>query len=163
MYLFALLAFSYFSFSHGKSGIIYIIVIALILVWWAYCLIKKRRTGQAFFRLGLLFAAAGWLAGPERNIWMCLLYAFAGLIEKQVKFPVEVGFSDKEISLNTLPKKVLNWNEINNAVIKDGILTIDQKNNKLYQKEIEGDVSAEIEKEFNEFCRQRISGSPNQE
>jgi hypothetical protein len=53
----------------------------------------------------------------------------------------------------------LHWNEINNAVIKDGFLTIDQKNNKLFQKEIEGDVSADIETEFNEFCRHQIAAS----
>ena len=90
----------------------------------------------------------------------------AGLLEKQVKFPQEIGFSEDEISFNTLPRKVLKWNEINNALIKDGLITIDQKNNKLFQREIEGYVSADIEKEFNAFCyhcinfkKERLSGS----
>jgi hypothetical protein len=159
MYILALLAFGYFYYNYPKSGTLYLVVAVLIIACWAYALIKKRKTGQALFRLGLLFAAAGWLTGPERNTWMGLLYGLAAIIEKQVKFPLEVGFAQKEVSLNTLPKKVLHWNEINNAVIKDGFLTIDQKNNKLFQKEIEGDVSADIETEFNEFCRHQIAAS----
>ncbi|HKG67554.1 MAG TPA: hypothetical protein VKA92_01705, partial [Segetibacter sp.] len=53
------------------------------------------------------------------------------------------------------------WNEINNALIKDGLITIDLKNNKLFQKEIDGHVSADIEKEFNDFCKQHIHAINN--
>jgi hypothetical protein len=98
MYILALLAFGYFYYNYPKSGTLYLVVAVLIIACWAYALFKKRKTGQALFRLGLLFAAAGWLTGPERNIWMGLLYALAAIIEKQVKFPLEVGFAQKEVS-----------------------------------------------------------------
>lgn len=156
MYIFALLAFGYFYYNHPKTGAVYLYIGAGVILSWLYTALKKRKKGEAFFRLGLLIAAAGWILGPERNIWMGILYAAAGLIEKQVKFPAEIGFSNEEISFNTLPRKVLDWNEIKNVVIKDGLITIDQKNNQLFQKEIEGYVTADIEKEFNEFCRSRI-------
>jgi hypothetical protein len=87
---------------------------------------------------------------------MAILYALAGILEKQVKFPKEIGFSKDEISFNSLPRKVVRWNEVSNVLIKDGIITIDQKNNHIYQKEIEGYVTAEIEKEFNNFASQCI-------
>jgi len=121
-----------------------------------YTIIKKYRNGQAYYRLGLLIGAVGWFVGPRGNIWMAILYTAAGLLEKQVKFPQEIGFSENEISFNTLPRKSLKWNQVSNALIKDGLLTIDLKNNRLYQKEIEGYVTADIEKEFNDFCYQRI-------
>jgi hypothetical protein len=161
MYLFALLAFGYFYYNYPKSGKIYLLVLVLIVICWVYTINKKRKHGKAFFRLGLIFAAAGWIAGPERNIWMAVLYAIAGLIEKQVKFPNEIGFSEKEISINSLPKTTLSWNELNNVVIKEGLLTIDRKNNKLFQKEIEGDVSPDIEKDFNNFCQLQLSSVKN--
>ena len=88
---------------------------------------------------------------------MAILYAIAGLLEKQVKFPQEIGFSENEISFNTFPRKVLKWNELNNTLIKDGLITIDLKNNKLFQKEIEGYVTADIEKEFNDFCHRCLT------
>lgn len=156
MYVFALIAFGVFYYYHPRTGIVYLFVDAAILLAWAFVLNKRRRKGEAFFRLGLLIAAVGWIIGPARNIWMAILYALAGILEKQVKFPKEIGFSKDEISFNSLPRKVVRWNEVSNVLIKDGIITIDQKNNHIYQKEIEGYVTAEIEKEFNNFASQCI-------
>lgn len=51
----------------------------------------------------------------------------------------------------------MQWDEVNNALIKDGLITIDLRNNKLYQNEIEGYVTAEVEKEFNDFCKRCIN------
>ncbi len=157
MYLFALVVFGFYYYRFPKSGGAYLYFGAGILLTWIYAFVKKRMKGQASFRLGLLIGAAGWLVGPQTNILMGILYALAGLLEKQVKFPKEIGFSENEISFNTFPRKVLQWNEINNALIKDGLITIDLKNNKLFQKEIDGFVSADVEKEFNDFCKQHIN------
>lgn len=157
MYIFALLVFGFYYYHYPKSGAAYLYFSLGIILIWIYTIIKNRKNGQAFYRLGLLIGAVGWFIGPQRNIWMAILYALAGLLEKQVKFPQEIGFSENEISFNTFPRKVLKWNEINNALIKDGIITIDLKNNKLYQKEIEGYVTADIEKEFNDFCYRCIN------
>lgn len=161
MYLFALVLFSYYYYHFPKSGAAYLYFGAGILLAWIYAIVKKRMKGHAFFRFGLLIGAAGWLVGSQTNILMGILYAIAGLLEKQVKFPKEIGFSESEISFNTFPRKVLQWNEINNALIKDGLITIDLKNNNLFQKEIDGHVSADIEKEFNDFCKQHINAFNN--
>ena len=164
MYFFAIAAFGLFYYQHPRSGTIYLVVIIAIVISWGITLMKKKKNGQAFFRLGLLFGAAGWLIGPERNILMGLLYAVAGIIEKQVKFPQEIGFTADGITFNTFPKKSLQWSDVNNVVIKDGLITIDQKNNKLVQKEIEGYVTADIEMEFNQYCHNflNLSSTDNQ-
>ncbi|WP_018612155.1 hypothetical protein [Segetibacter koreensis] len=157
MYIFALLVFGFYYYHYPKSGAGYLYFGVGILLAWIYTIIKKRKNGQAYFRLGLLIAAVGWFVGPQRNIWMAILYAVAALLEKQVKFPQEIGFSENEISFNSFPRKVLKWGEINNTLIKDGLLTIDFKNNMLFQKEIEGYVTTDIEKEFNDFCLRCIN------
>jgi len=159
MYIFALVTFGYSYYYHPKTGGVYLFIGAALLLFWAYTLIKKSKKGEAFFRLGLFICALGWVLGPERNVWMAILYVIAGLLEKQVKFPAEIGFAENEISFNSLPRKVLKWSEIKNVIIKDGLITIDQKNNKLYQKEIEGYVTADIENEFNNFARRCITTS----
>ncbi len=156
LYFFALAVFGYFYYHLPKSGAVYLYIGIGILLSWIFTLLKKRRNGKAFFRFGLLIAAVGWFIGPARNVWMAILYALAGIIEKQVKFPQEIGFSDKEITFNTLPKKTLHWAQVKNVLIKDGLLTIDQNNNKLFQKEIEGYVTDDLETEFNNFCRSCI-------
>ncbi|MDQ6812838.1 MAG: hypothetical protein M3040_03740 [Bacteroidota bacterium] len=157
MYVFALVTFGYFYYYHFKTGVVYLIIAAAVLLFWAYTLIKKSKKGEAFFRLGLFVCGLGWVLGPQRNVWMAVLYVVAGLLEKQVKFPAEIGFSENEISFNSLPRKVLHWNDIKNVIIKDGLITIDQHNNKLYQKEIEGYVTADVEKEFNDFAKRQIT------
>ena len=156
LYVFALLAFGYFYYQYPKKGIPYLVVDAVILIIWALTIRRKAKKGEAFFRLGLLVAAVGWVIGPVMNIWMGVLYAVAGLLEKQVKFPQEIGFSTEEISFNSLPRKVLKWSEVTNVLIKDSLITIDQKNNKLFQKEIEGYVTNDIEREFNEFALKQM-------
>ena len=157
MYVFAIAAFGFFIYQSPKTSLPYILVIASIFIKWIFTILAKRKNGQAYFRLGLLFASIGWVIGFQRNVYMAVLYALAGILEKQVKFPQEIGFSDNGIYFNTLPRRTIQWNDVANVVIKDGLITIDQKNNKLLQKEIEGFVTEETETEFNVFCRQKLS------
>ena len=161
MHLFALLVFGMYCYYHPQKSAEYWYFIPAIVISWIFAAIKKRKKGQAFFRIGLLICAVGWFLGPLKNIWMGVLYAVAGILEKQVKFPQEIGFSEDEISFNVFPNKILKWDEIKNALIKDGLITIDQKNNKLFQKEIDGYITAAIEKEFNDFCHRCITSVRN--
>ncbi len=156
LYVFAIAAFGFFIYTYPSNSTNYIFVIAAMVINWSITIFNKRKNGIAYFRFGLLIAAVGWIVGFQRNIFMAILYALAAILEKQVKFPPEIGFSESEISFNSLPRKTLQWSDVTNVVIKDGLLTIDQKNNKLYQKEIDGDVTAEIEAEFNAFCKEQI-------
>jgi hypothetical protein len=159
MLFFSIVAFCYFYLIHPKSGLPYLFFVLAILLAAVVTFYKARQTGIAYYRIALLLSAVGWLYAIERNIWMAILYAIAGLIEKQVKFPEEIGFSEKEITFNTFPKKRLPWKDVNNALIKEGIITIDQKNNKLFQKEIDSGVSLQVEKEFNDFCEKQVQNA----
>lgn len=49
------------------------------------------------------------------------------------------------------------WNELNNIVLKDGLLTIDFKNNKIIQAEITEKDGGVNEQEFNSFCNANLS------
>jgi hypothetical protein len=51
---------------------------------------------------------------------------------------------------------VITWQELNNVVLKDGLLTVDLKNNRIIQTEILNSQGDPSEAEFNEFCRQRM-------
>lgn len=138
-----------------KSIVLFCAIVG-ITGWLMYCYFKLRKDQTPYFRIGLLLGAVGW-ALQDGWQWMSIIYFIAAALEKQVKFPVEFAFDEKEIVVNSLPKKYYYWNELTNVVIKDGMLTIDLKNNRIIQKEIEDAGSATIENEFNEFCRQRIN------
>jgi hypothetical protein len=61
------------------------------------------------------------------------------------------------VLVNTFPKKLYPWAEINNMLIKDDYITIDFKNNKLIQKQINEPVTEAIQNEFNAFCAEQLA------
>jgi len=70
---------------------------------------------------------------------------------------MKIDFKYDYIFYPSIPSKKIKWNEIANLVLKDNILTIDLKNNKLIQyriKELENDGLNEDS--FNTFVQQRI-------
>ena len=121
-----------------------------------YNLINNKKDRIFFFRWALTAGAILWFLPPQNNILIALLYIFASVIERQLKLPREVGFDKEEIVINSFPSKHYQWDQVNNVILKDNMLTIDFKNNKMLQRETESDVSHEIESEFNTFCMLNI-------
>jgi energy-coupling factor transporter transmembrane protein EcfT len=156
LYLIAFAAFIFFATKSAGIVNAYWIAAIIIVVCYLYVRVKKARKGLAYYTSGLAIAAITWVAGPNTNWLMFALYLACTLLERELKFHKEVGFTPDEVVFNTLFKKHYEWPEFRNVLIKDGILTLDFKSNKVVQKEIEGDVPAEIEREFNEFCRQQL-------
>lgn len=156
LYLFSIINFGYFIYNNPSNSLPIIVVVVVLLIVWIITLVYKRKNGYALFRYGLFIASTGWIVGNEKNILFFVLYFIAAILEKQVKMKPTVGFTKERITFNILPKKTIMWQDVSNVVLKDGLLTIDQKNNKLYQKEIEDIFTAEVESAFNEFCKQQI-------
>ena len=91
---------------------------------------------------------AKWLAAV---VCIILLFLYLNSIN-----PLKISLSNEDIRYISFPSKILKWSDLGNVVLKDDILTIDFKNNKLLQAEIEdGDIRIN-EEEFNEFCRQQL-------
>jgi len=96
--------------------------------------------------------------------WFYMQYWWAGLImfallslymvsKKELRVIVE----DDHIVYPTFPKRWLNWNELNNIILKDGLLTIDFKNNRLIQQPIDEKGNKVNEQEFNDFCKKQLA------
>lgn len=90
--------------------------------------------------------------------WMAL-----GIITVTILYTISlrkliVHIDSNQIIYPTFPKKTFVWNDLNNIILKDGLLTIDFKNNKLSQSEvINGDNDSVMnEQEFNDFCRNHL-------
>lgn len=71
---------------------------------------------------------------------------------------LSVFVNDREIIYPSFPKKILRWSDLNNIILKDGLLTIDFKNNKLAQAEVidAHNHSKVNEQEFNDFCKNQL-------
>ncbi|NCT93695.1 MAG: hypothetical protein GXC72_04680 [Chitinophagaceae bacterium] len=135
-----------------------IAIVALILGFCAFNYAKLKNGRIPFYRVALL--VAGWgiiytVPGPYK--WITALYVIAAAIEKQVKFPREIAFDETGIVINSFPRKNLSWQDVANVVLKDGLLTLDLKNNHLIQQELESDISAKLEMDFNDFCKNMLT------
>jgi len=88
--------------------------------------------------------------------WVGLPVLLLALLEKQARFALEIGFTSDRIVFNTLFKRRFRWTDFSNIMLKEGLLTLDFKNNKIFQKEtIDEDGDAD-EDEFNEYCRKQL-------
>ena len=69
-----------------------------------------------------------------------------------------VLFSDEGIHLTRVFKTIIfPWAEIQNAILKDNLLTIDFKTNKIIQVEIIEGAKLIDETEFNLFCTEQLN------
>ena len=90
--------------------------------------------------------------------WMALCVIIVATLYTISLRNLIVYVNPDQIIYPSFPKKILNWNDLNNIILKDGLLTIDFKNNKLAQAEvIKGDKDNALnEQEFNDFCRNHL-------
>lgn len=103
----------------------------------------------ATFAAILYWIAAGyWWAGLLTGL-------LAALYMVSQQNPV-VAVTEKQISYPSFPVRRFAWEQLNNIILKDGLLTIDLKNNRLIQQAIDDKNSPVNEQNFNEFCRQQL-------
>lgn len=103
---------------------------------------------------GLFLASIFWVR--IGNVWAGIVCFTLALLNLAAKRQVFVNFFPDKIVINSFWKKVFSWQELNQVIIKDGLLTIDFKNNKIIQSEISNSQPDVNEKEFNEFCSQQL-------
>ncbi len=139
--------------SSANSFYLALLLNCFIIIFLVYSFFNTRKKDvSVVFRWALTASAILWFLPPQNNLLIALLYIVASFIERQLKLPQEIGFDKDEIIINSFPSKHYQWQEVNNVILKDNMLTIDFKNNKILQKETDSDVSSETEKEFNAFC-----------
>lgn len=107
-------------------------------------------------KLLLSSAAAFLLLIATHNLVFPLLILLMGLVlhYSYVVPLVEIG-KEHIVVKKTFSNKKYSWQDFSNIVLKDNLLTLDFKNNKVMQLEIEINFPVD-EGQFNEFCETRI-------
>jgi hypothetical protein len=104
----------------------------------------------------LFLAGIYWIMMPYLS-WVSIIFFFLAFLEYQAKHPLEVGFAKEEVVINTLIKRKFNWSSFNNIILKEGLLTLDFKNNRIFQKEtLDDDEPDADEDEINDYCRKQL-------
>ena len=139
---------------NNKNGLLLVWIFG-IMGWLTFCRRQQKRGLEPNYRFALMLAAWGWFMHPAA-MWLSAIFLIAAFLERPIKVVPEYAFDDNEIVFNSFPQKKYAWSEVSNVVLSFGMLTIDLKNNKIIQGEVNDDVSIQLETEFNSYCQGRI-------
>jgi hypothetical protein len=167
--IFSVLSFSYVQIHLGLNNFLvikqglngFLMIAAGILLFGVLLNFYYLRKGNELrFRYWLLFAGLPWLAMPFFP-WMIILFILFAFLEAQAKYPLEIGFHNEGVVINSLFNQKFSWSSLQSVILKDGLLTLDFINNKLIQKEVLDDDDPDApEDEFNEYCRSKLVNLP---
>ena len=105
----------------------------------------------------LLLIGAAVLFIALHSVTGTILFFLAGLLPRLFYKAPEVLVDNETIVLKRMiGSNSYNWNEFNNIILKDNLLTLDFKNNKVLQLEIEGASEKTDEASFNQFCKDHL-------
>jgi hypothetical protein len=102
-----------------------------------------------------LWTAIGW---ARSDYWWISLILIAFLfLDILAHRKLKIAVSEKMIEYPSFPGRQIEWNELSNLILKDGLLTIDFKNNKILQQPILNSDPEIDEEEFNRFCQKQLN------
>ena len=125
------------------------LVLLLSMVWRRQVRrLVKLFAGAAIYLTLFWLLTAPWWAGVL-NLLLIFLY-----IASQRELLIRV---DRDgVRYPSLPPAKIRWEELSNLVLKDGLLTIDLTNDTLIQVVPDAKMNLPDERDFNEFCRERL-------
>jgi hypothetical protein len=154
--LFSTLAFLFVQIRSLQFSYFLSIAALMLFIGMLVNMSASRKGKEMRFGNWLLAAGIFWIGMPFFQ-WMILLFIFFAVFESQAKYPLEIGFNPDHIVLNTFFRKKISWNELDTVILKDSMLTLDFRNNKLLQKEVLDDEEPDAdEDEFNTYCREKL-------
>jgi hypothetical protein len=117
---------------------------------------KYPKALETFSLIMALFYANFWF--QQVGIIAVLVFAAVYIIVTMVKGKrTTVLFTTDGVHLTRVFKTIIfPWSELENVILKDNILTIDFKTNKIIQVEIVETARMIDETEFNLFCKERL-------
>jgi hypothetical protein len=155
-----LLFFSWLAFFSGYSAAgwwpkIYVVVLAVsLLLQWR---LHKIQPGPLrSFIITYVVLLAGWLL-LYCNFFIALLHIVLAVLDTIARQNIYLHFTDAAVVQQQWRfKKTMPWVSFQNIVLKDGLLTLDFKNNAIryFILTVQEDETA-----FNAYCQQRIEGA----
>ena len=136
---------------------VYILLGFYALIILAYFFLRRRKKALETFSLILaLLYANFWFqfVGVIAVIIFVLVYLFVTVVQQK---KTNVLFSEQGVHLTKVFKtNIYPWREMDNVILKDNLLTIDFKSNKIIQAEIIDAAAAVDEIKFNLFCSEQL-------
>lgn len=156
-----IVAAGFFALNAKDSNVklsVYILLGFYAVISIIYFLLRNRKKSLETFSLIMaLLYGNFWLKHVGVIALLIFAVVFLFVITVQGK-KTAVSFSEKGVELTRLFKSILYpWQQMDNVILKDNLLTIDFISNKIIQAEIVENTEAVDEINFNSFCTEQIS------
>jgi hypothetical protein len=129
------------------------ILLVGIYVFMRLYFIKKYNQGNYLDQIILFVLAGCWLG--LQNYLMVTALVILGILYHLTLQKIQFVFTREKVTRFSFPAKEYDWNLFNNVILKDNVLTLDFKNDKLIQAEIENQKSIN-EQQFNSFAQSQL-------
>ncbi|HUR65384.1 MAG TPA: hypothetical protein VMZ03_03460 [Chitinophagaceae bacterium] len=153
----SILIYYYGTNSINQYFLYFLSAVCFFSLVYNYYLITGGKVGKylkAFLAASLLLSLYWVLLGFW---WLGVLSFLLILLYCVAQKDLMVIIEKRSISYPSFPSKKIHWNRLNNLILKDGLLTIDFKNNRIIQQYTDPVMTAVNEQEFNEFCREQLN------
>lgn len=143
---------------------------ALLLAYAVYNWYWKQKKERSYLVAYVLVAAVWAVETPYWYFSIPILVLL--LLQFRMESDFSIFLSAEEVIVDGFIKKNYAWSGFNNIVLKDALLTLDFRNNKILQVEpdwnssvADGGIEAwdpdegypETEQDFNEFCKKQLA------
>lgn len=116
---------------------------------------NKRVVNQQNFSGNYIALVFAWVV--LKNYWLALAHLVLMILFIKADSNKMIKFMSSHIYIQGWPHKKIQWDSVSNIILKDGLLTIDLKNNRLLQANIVENWSHVQEQAFNQFCHDQIN------
>ena len=149
------LVFGYLSFAGAQHQLQSLCVIgfAVNILAVASVTLKNRFGFLRSIRVEIAFIISAFIwiiLGKYLIAFLMVVFAVLGLFTNK---KLNIVFDEKGILYPSFPAKLFEWHQVTNAILKDDVLTIDLKNNQLFQFSLMPESLSHIDTTaFNQFC-----------
>jgi len=140
----------------GNMALLFAILITAVYTFFTVMeWVSKKALPEFWHRSIFCVCAVVWY--KEGFWWITIMLFVFILLDFITHRKLVVDVTEKKIIVPYVMQKTVDWDEVNNVILKDGLLTIDFKNNKLFQQLILNSDEDISEKEFNDFCKLQLN------
>jgi hypothetical protein len=150
-------AFVFFNVPAGAAFNLSGFGLLLSVMAFVMYLVKMYTARFKLFRIEIafiIFALIWFISGYYLMPLLLLLFAILGFYTNK---KMVIHFKKEGILYPSFPPKTLLWTDVDFVVLKDGILSIEMKDNRLMQFTLDDSTANEIDSfSFNHFCKQQV-------
>ena len=143
---------------YRSSGYFFVNIIFFFLLVCTAVFIKFLLVKLRLNNLVILTAAATMLFAATHSISFAIILLVYGWAAKFLNKKPVIKIATNGVTLQTLfSSPTYPWNDFSNVILKDNLLTLDFKNNKLVQVNTDENQALADETVFNDYCKKFIS------